>query len=334
MNKKPLIRLTVSFFTLLILIFAKGIFTPIKSMSAQEQIFTVAKGQGAAAIGRNLTEARLVRGKLFFEIAVVLNRGARKLQAGRYLITNKMSCWQIAKKIIKGDVARQTIFIPEGWNTKEISRYLSNLGLAKTTDFNNVVNNDFSSQFAFLKDKPETASLEGYLFPDTYEIDIGSDTETIIRQMLVNFDRKLTPEIRQEIKNQKKTIFEIVTMASLLEKEAKTLEDKKLISGIFWKRLNTGMVLQSCATVVYALGRNPGQLSYEDLKIDSPYNTYKYSGLPPGPICNPGMDSIIAAIYPKTSQYWYFLSPPDGTIYYSQTLEEHNIKKAKYLQSY
>jgi UPF0755 protein len=180
-----------------------------------------------------------------------------------------------------------------------------------------------------LQDKPKDVGLEGYLFPDTYEITLGNNCDDILNAMLENFDQKLTPALRTEITNQKKSIFEEITMASLLEKEVKTLDDKKIVSGILWKRISIGMPLQLDSTVNYATGKSDASVLIKDTKIDSPYNTYKYPGLPKGPISNPGMDSIMAAIYPKATNYWYYLS--DGKTIFSETLEQHDIAKAKYL---
>jgi UPF0755 protein len=174
-------------------------------------------------------------------------------------------------------------------------------------------------------------SLEGFLFPDTYQISYSAGEKDIIRMMLANFDKKLTKDLREEIVRQNKTIFEIVTMASLLEKEVRTAEDKKLVAGVLWKRLKNRIPLQVDAAVSYITGKKTVKITKEDTQIDSPYNTYKYLGLPLGPISNPGLESIKASIYPKESRYWYYLSTPEGQTIFSRTLEEHNIAKAKYL---
>ena len=147
--------------------------------------------------------------------------------------------------------------------------------------------------------------------------------------MLVNFDKKLTPELRTQIQKQKKTIFEIITMASMIEKEVRSLNDKKIVSGILWKRISIGMPLQLDATINYITDKNDPGVAIKDTKIDSPYNTYKYKGLPKGPISNPGIDSTTAAIYPTQTKYWYYLT--DGTTIFSETLQQHNEAKAKYL---
>jgi UPF0755 protein len=240
-----------------------------------------------------------------------------------------MTPLKIAKKIISGDIAKETLTVPEGWSLKDIDSYLKAKGIF---GFSIAANKDYSAEFDFLADKPKNLNLEGYFFPDTYQIKVGNSSEDLIKIALTNFDKKLALYLRTEIEKQGKTIFEIINIASLLEKEVKTAEDKKIVSGILWKRLENGMRLQVDATVVYALEKEPGSVSYDDLKVDSPYNTYKYAGLPLGPIANPGQESIMAAIYPERSTSWYYLSAPDGKTYFSQTLEEHNLKKVKYLK--
>jgi len=192
---------------------------------------------------------------------------------------------------------------------------------------------DFSSNYVFLKSKPKNISLEGYLFPDTYEVAYGEELEDIVEKMLDNFDKKLSQRLRNlGITKQGKTVFEIITMASLIEKEVKSLEDKKIVSGILWKRINAGIGLQVDATVTYITGKKSTRVSKQETEIDSLYNTYKYRGLPLGPISNPGLESIEAATYPQSSDHWYYLSAPDGETIFSKTLEEHNIAKAEHLK--
>jgi len=193
----------------------------------------------------------------------------------------------------------------------------------------NNLQEDFT-EFKFLKDKPLDKNLEGYLFPDTYNIEKNDGVKKIVEKMLENFGIKLDSQLREEIQKQGKSVFEIITMASLIEKEVRIYIDKETVSGVLWKRLDSNMPLQVDATIVYVTGKKT--VSKEETKIDSLYNTYKYLGLPFGPICNPGLDSIKAAIYPKESKYWYYLSTLEGETIFSRTLEEHNMNKAKHLK--
>ncbi len=324
----------------------QGVYLP-KSLSETESIFIVKKGQNLFQIAQNLEEEGLIKNKFSFGLYVSLKGNQGKLQAGEYLLNPSMNGVEIAKKIIYGDVSKETITIPEGWSLRDIGWYFENKGMfqaeevfelvgfpsidySKTTDLPQP--KDFSLDYDFLKDKPKNLSFDGYFFPDTYEINRGESLEKIIKKMFDNFDEKLSQELRKEIKNQGKTIFEIVTMASLLEKEVRILEDKKIVSGVLWKRLKNGMPLQVDATITYITGKKTTKVLIKDTQIDSLYNTYKYRGLPLGPISNPGLESILAALYPENSEYWYYLSTPEGETIFSRTLGEHNIAKAKYLK--
>ena len=309
------------------------VYVPLNPGSHETINFTVQKGWGDSEIAFNLKKMRIIRSSYFFRFYAILSLKHTELQAGEYRLSSKMSAYEIANKMAQGDIVRDNVVILEGWNTDDIGKYIELKGVCKNDYFISLTENNYLEEFNFLADKPKTADLEGYLFPDTYEIAKGATCEDILNNMLANFDKKLTPVLRDEIRKQKKSIFEIVTMASIIEKEVRTLDDKKIVSGIFWKRLKIGMPLQSCATVNYVTGKNdPGAL-IKDTQIDSPYNTYKYCGLPKGPISNPGINSILAAIYPKTSNYWYYLSSSSGKTIFSETLEQQNAAKAKYLGS-
>lgn len=175
--------------------------------------------------------------------------------------------------------------------------------------------------------------LEGFLFPDTYRIYPDATAQEIIEKMLNNFDQKLSPDMRQEMERQDKTIYEVITMASIIEKEVQTAGDKKIVSDIFWKRIDNGVPLQADSTVNYVIKGKSPVLTLEQTQLDTPYNTYKYQGLPPGPISNPGLDSIKAAIYPEPNDYWYFLSKqPAGETVFSKTYEEHLRNKEQWLR--
>ena len=224
--------------------------------------------------------------------------------------------------------------IIEGWDNKEVSAYLVDKNFLSENGFTEAAGADspLIKEFDFLQDKPANVDLEGYLFPDTYRIFKNSDSYDIIRKMLANFNAKLTPELRQEIVKQKKSFFEVLTLASIIEKEVSEPEDMKMVADIFYKRLKAGIALQSDATVNYATGKSLIQPTYQDLSVNSLYNTYKYPGLPPGPISNPGINALKAAIYPTPNPYYYFLTSKDQQVIYSKTYEEHLANKNKYLK--
>ncbi len=304
------------------------------SLEQEPKIFIVQKGENLAQIAQNLEKQGFIKMKLFFKFYVFLQEGERLLKAGEYSLSPSMSVSQIAEKLIKGETSENQITLVEGWNLKDIADYFESQGVCQKEMFFETVNRpeEFVKVFDFLQDKPKSSNLEGYLFPDTYRVRTTQNIQDIIEMMLNNFGKKFTPDLREEINQQGRTIFEIVTMASLLEKEVGTKEDKELVSGILLKRLKTGMPLQVDATIAYLTGKKTTQISVDELKIDSPYNTYKYAGLPSGPISNPGLESILAAIYPQESDFWYYLSTLDGETIFSKTLTEHNRAKIRYLK--
>ena len=319
----------------------QGIYLPKEPNSQKEIIFEIKKGEGGGEISFNLKNENLIRSGLLFRIYTRFKGISKKFQAGQYSLSPAMTISEIVQKFISGDVIKEKITIVEGWNLKDLANFIENKDLGSKEELfqitgypeNKSNSKDYSDSFSFLKDKPKGTNLEGYIFPDTYEIQINEESlESIIIKALQNFDKKLNLDLREEIKKQDKTIFDILIMASLIEKEVKTLEDKKLVSGILWKRLKLGKPLENCATIAYIKGEDLWRYSYEDTRIQSPYNTYLNLGLPPGPICNPGLESIKAALYPKDSEYWYWLSTPEGTTIFSKTLQEHNLAKAKYLR--
>lgn len=307
------------------------IYVPANPMSHERIIYTAQKGMGDDEIARELEKLGILRSANFFRFYVVISFQHSSLQAGKYSFSSAMSTYQIVKKLARGESIKDKITILEGWDVKDIAAYFESKEICSKEDFIKAANEDYSQDFDFLKEKPKDISLEGYLFPDTYEFSQGETCQDVIKIILANFNKKLTAEIREKITSQDKNIFEAITMASMLEKEVKLLEDKKVVSGILWKRLKVNMPLQIDATVNYITEKSDPGVLIKDTKIDSPYNTYKYTGLPKGPISNPGIDSIMAAINPKESSYWYYLNGSDGRTVFSRTLQEHAIARAKYL---
>ena len=297
------------------------VYVPINPDSKETVFFTVQKGWSDNEIAANLQKLKIIRSSYFFKFYAILSLKNSQLQAGDYSLSPKMSAHDIVDKMAQGDIIKDNVVIPEGWSINDIGKYLESKGVCKQDYFISITKKDYSKTFSFLSDKPKSADLEGYLFPDTYEIGKGETCDNLLNSMLENFDQKLTPALRMEIKTQKKSIFNIVTMASLLEKEVKTLSDKKIVSGILWKRIAIGMPLQLDATINYITSKSDASVTIKDTKIDSPYNTYKYYGLPKGPISNPGLDSISAAIYPTKTSYLYYLT--DGKTIFSETLAQH-----------
>lgn len=233
----------------------------------------------------------------------------------------------------------KTLRVIEGWRNRDIAKQLQEKLSITEEDFLIAQKNYDYNKFSLLSDKPKNTDLEGFLYPDTYRVFASSTATEVIDKMIANLDKKLTPKMRADIIAQGKTINEILTMASIIEKEAPISynqgdnRDAKIISGIFWRRIKNNQALQSCATLAYILGVDKEQYSEADTKVDSIYNTYLNLGLPPGPIANPGILAIEAAIYPISSNYNYFLTPSGSKdIVYASTYEEHLRNKNKYLK--
>lgn len=318
--------------------------------SGENVVFTVESGDTVQTISRNLMKAGLIDSDFYFRIFAKQSGKQSKLQAGEYNLSPTMSISEIVEILARGKAVsdERTIKLIEGWNSKEISQYFETEGMFQSEELLELVGYprvdykyekdmpkpfDYSDDFEFLRDKPDNYGLEGYLFPDTYRIFSNATLDDIVRKMLANLDKKLTQEMRDDIKAQGKTVYEIMTMASIIQKEVRSEDDMKMVSGIFWNRIEIGKPLESCATLAYILGVNKAQYTYEDTEIDSPYNAYKNYGLPPGPIANPGIEAIKAAIYPTESDYLFFLSSSDdGKTIFSKTYDEHLRNKAKYLK--
>ncbi len=331
-NGKPRTKLTTTalVFSLLILgLLSNEIYRPHAAFSNSKSI-EIPQGFGSRKIAELLKKEGVIRSKSAFIIYVTLKNKASQLKPGNYVFS-RAAIPKIVGDLVRGGTNERMIIIPEGWSVKDIATYLEREGIVSSEDFLAVAEHQELNNFKFLEAIPAKATLEGFLFPDTYRIFKDAKPEDIAIKMLENFDRKVTPELRQEINRQGKTLFKIITMASLIEKEVRKDEDRVLVSGILWKRLKIGMALQVDATITYLTDKKDTKVSREETKIDSPYNTYKYPGLPAGPIANPGLSAIRAAIYPKDSPYLYYLSAPDGRTIFSRTLEEHNAAKAKYL---
>ncbi len=279
------------------------------------EVISIDDGESLQDITDNLYKMNVIKFPLIFRTTVIILGGERKVIAGDYLLDKKESPIDLAYRLVKGqfhmDVVKVTI--PEGWDVFEIANHLE------------------KSLKSFSKQDFLTLALnkEGYLFPDTYFLPDTARPKSVLNLMLGTFDEKIKSVTG--LATSTKSLNDILTMASIIEAEALDKESRRIVSGILWKRIQIGMPLQVDATFSYVNGESTFQLSLDDLKIDSPYNTYKYKGLPPGPINNPGIDAIEAALYPKTSKYLFFLTGHDGKMYYARTFDEHKRNKAKYL---
>lgn len=337
-------------FCLIVIFFAWQQVNSSFDKSNTKRDFVINRGETVKDVGHNLAKASIIKLNFYFDLYIHFFKRDAKFQAGTYELNTMMSIKSIADKLALGQatVMEQEIKIIEGWNIKDIDAYLSKKNIIPVGQFFQVASQPIEKikknikleNFAFLNDISQSVNLEGFLSPDTYKIYKEASVDDIILKLLENFEKKLTSKMLDDIKKQKKDLYSVLIMASLLEKEAvidptgKNLnKDAEIISGIFWKRLANRQYLESCATLAYILGENKPQFTYEDTHIDSPYNTYRNFGLPPGPICNPSLEAIKAAIYPETSEYFFFLNDllSKKTIF-SRTYDEHLTNKAKYLK--
>lgn len=309
--------------------------------AGKQGILKIEKGDDAVTIGKQLEQNGFISNHIYF-VFYVWNEGLHnQILAGEYEIAPNLTIPEIAKIITRGEIipTQVKITFPEGWTAEKMAERIDANGLPGTGDSNESFDGlrqdaeHFRDKYGY--DFLETVSLkqglEGFLFPDTYYFSKEAAAEDMIKKMLDNFGKKLSPDLRQEIARQRKTIHEVITMASIVEGEVRSDSDRKIVSGIFWHRIENGQALQSCATLAYVLGENKKQYSFEDTRTPSPYNTYLNKDLPPGPISNPGLAAIMAAIYPTETDYNYFLSDPaTGETIFSKTLDEHNANKVKY----
>jgi UPF0755 protein len=242
-----------------------------------------------------------------------------------------MSMEEIMKILIAGKAETVRFTIPEGYDIKRTTEKLAGEGLINADVFAKEIE---SGQFdyRFLTDAPVGPNrLEGFLFPETYEIFANANEHDIIDKMLYQFDKVFTDEYYKRAEELGMSVREVITLASIIEREARVPEDRPIIASVFYNRMKIDMPLQSCATVQYILGEQKAVLSIKDTKIESPYNTYLHTGLPPGPIASPGADSIKAALYPAETDYLYFLAKGDGSHAFSSTYDQFLKDKAKYI---
>ncbi len=288
----------------------------------EDTLFTVARGETIRVIAGNLEKRGLVKSRSFFLIAS-RPLWSRYVRAGKYRITEGMTTLEILRRLFRGEIVTRRITIPEGFNLYQIKDRLEANGITAEGSFMR-----HAEDPVFLRRLGiSSPSAEGYLFPDTYRFPEDYDARDVITIM----HRRLKGIMRQMLPaGHGRDLHRVLTMASLIEKEARIPSERGLISSVFHNRLKRGMKLDCDPTVRYAVKRFTGPIRMSDLRSDSPYNTYRRGGLPPTPICSPGRDSIEAALRPETSDYLFFVAKNDGSHYFSKTLGEHNRAVNRY----
>ena len=310
-------------------LFVSDLERPYKAYEGTEQFVDIPPGSSQAAMSRRLTDAGVVRSPATFRGAVWMRGAGRRLQAGEYRFDRPMSAAEVVDKIRRGDVFLQTITFREGLTIRQMSELYESRGLGRASDFVAAARNGALIQAI----DPRARDLEGYLFPDTYSLPRTTTAAQLVERMVAAFQKVLTLDLREQAAARGLSVRELVTLASLVEKETARSEERALVSAVYHNRLRIKMALYCDPTVIYALervGRFSGDLTREDLQFDSPYNTYRYAGLPPGPIAAPGRASLEAAANPADASYLYFVSRNDGSHVFANTLDEHNRNVYEY----
>jgi len=306
--------------------------TPVNNTNTEKMTITIKKGDSLNILSGQLISKNLIWDENSFKIYSKLNNIDRKILPGRYNLSQSLTIPEIANIITDPTQRQIVITIPEGSTIVEIDQKLTDLDLIKSGEFSNSVKKftDFDKYLflSHLQNRQLIFPLEGYLFPDTYFLNPEQfASENLISMMLNNFKNRLA---KTAYLNAEHNLEQIIIVASMIEKEANKDVDRPLIADIIWKRLDANWQLGIDATLLYL--KENREINYADLKKDTPYNTRLNIGLPPGPIANPGLASIEAAITPEKNSYFYYLTGKDGKMYYSVTLGEHNSKKARYLE--
>ncbi len=314
----------------------------VKSTEVSKLNLTITENTTLEDIATSLYEEGCITNKDFFILEAKLDDTTSGFIPGEYSISSNMSSAKILQ-LLTTDILNeeQTVkfTIPEGYTIDQIGEVLENKNIVTKNEFIEAIQNrDYTAEYSFLKDIPPHSNykytLEGYLFPDTYIVHKGISSEEIIVMMLNRFEEILN-RYSPYVTSSNYSIHELLTIASIIEHEAKLDEERPLISGVIYNRLKANMKLQMCSTVQYALGNRKTKLTLSDLENDSVYNTYIYSGLPIGPICNPGEACLKAAIMPSEHDYYYFVlkNADDGSHYFSQNMDEHVRAKNQYRQA-
>jgi len=295
-------------------------------------IFSIKKGQTLSDIAFALKDKGVISDPLLLIWYGEATGKDKEIKAGAYRFADSVSVKGLLDLFGNGSNVFVKLFLSPGLTLKQAIARIHQAGLDIDEAIVAKPPQKIASSYKFLADAPAQASLEGFVYPDTYQFDSGQDGGQVIQAILNNFNKNFDSAWYGEIQKQGHSVYDTMIMASILEREVRTLKEKKIAAGILWKRLAAGMPLQLDSTINYVTGKNSPSTSYRDLTLDSPYNTYKYQGLPPTPISNPGLDSIKAAIYPTPSEYWFYLSRQDtGQTIFSRTYREHSQAKDKYL---
>ncbi len=303
---------------------------PFQGYTGTEQFVDLMPGDGTPAIARKLVQAGVVRDRWTFRIALWRSGAARRLKAGEYRFDHPMPAGEVVAKLARGDVYLRPVTFPEGLTVREMARIFEARGLGTADSFVEAAR----AGAPLVSDiDPDARDLEGYLFPETYTLSRHAGATELVRMMVARFRQVFTPDLRDAAAARGLSPREAVTLASLVEKETAQPGERPVVAGVYLHRLRVRMALQCDPTVIYALearGQYHGNLTRENMQVNSPYNTYRYPGLPPGPIASPSRSSLEAVAHAPSVDYLYFVSRNDGTHVFSRTLDEHNRNVRRY----
>jgi len=284
--------------------------------------YTVKPGASARDIAEDLAGRGVLTEKWKFWLLARTGGYAEKFKAGTYALHADMTAEEVVQKLASGETTEIRFTIPEGFGVKEIAKRLDDEGIADEQEFLKKAKN--FAPYGYIEKNPDAHyACEGFLFPDTYILHETMSVDDILKMMARDFDQRLTPEMRAKAASMHLSIYQLITLASLVEKEARFAEDRPIIAQVFFKRLQIGMPLQTDTTLQYLMDGPKEDVSIEDTKIDSPYNTYQHRGLPPGPVANPGLAAIEAVLNPADTDYLYFVADRQGHNHYSTNYEDH-----------
>lgn len=291
-----------------------------------ERILTVMPGEGLQSIARRLADSGLIQSPLKFSLLARIKGYDKKAKTGEYLFSGSMTPAEILEMLVDGKVILYKVTIPEGYSLRQIATVLAEAGL--TTDENFIKAAENADQAR--REGIEAETFEGYLFPDTYYFSKGVEAESLVNAMVRRFQSVFGRELRERAERLGFSVHEIVTLASLIEKETGLAAERPLISSVFHNRLQKKMRLESDPTVIYGIEGFSGRITRKDLNAERPYNTYRIRGLPPGPIVSPGLRSLEAALFPADTDYLYFVSRNDKSHQFSKNYSDHHRAVQKY----
>lgn len=310
-----------------------------EEQDTSEVVLTIAPGSTTEQIADQLREAGVIRSALAFRLRARQSGLDGSFQAGQHILRRNMTTDEAITALQRAETHERILTLIEGWRREEMAAYLEASNALNASEFLVLTESPILER-GFLADLPAAASLEGYLFPDTYRIEPETTTEQFVVNLLDQFASKISEAVTAGFQANGLNLHQAVTLAAIVEREAQVPAERPLIASVFFNRLRIGMPLQADPTVQYALGYQEAEsrwwkrvVTYDDLRVESPYNTYANAGLPPGPICNPGAASLQAVSAPATSEFYYFVAVGDGSHVFARTLEEHNANVRRVQQN-